>query len=235
VSDGGERRIIDYGIGETGIDEQGGTVEQRIYQALQVLYEQLIGEGFLVDGSTQRRGADIMLIDSGFCSDTIFQFTNAPGVAGVYAIKGYGSTQKIGRGGVYRTPLTDNTAIYVGDEYHVGRHKTKNVWQVHINVDVWKYRVQESLVMPDENRVALFDVRMPREHFSFSKHITSEQVVEEFVEGKGVVRRWEAKSRNNHWLDATGYAYVGADFGGVLLDQAAAQSAQGKKTEIRSM
>ena len=47
------------------------------------------------------------------------------------------------------------------------------------------------------------------EHLSFAKHLTAEKRVEEFIAGKGLVSRWEAVHRNNHWLDALALACVG--------------------------
>jgi hypothetical protein len=47
------------------------------------------------------------------------------------------------------------------------------------------------------------------EHLSFAKHLTAEKRVEEFIAGKGLISRWEAVHRNNHWLDALALACVG--------------------------
>jgi len=46
------------------------------------------------------------------------------------------------------------------------------------------------------------------EHLSIAKHFTAEKKVEEFVAGRGVVTRWVAVSRNNHWLDAVELAKI---------------------------
>jgi hypothetical protein len=213
------RRIIDYGIQETNVDESANSTEQCIFTALCELYEELFVRGFLVAGSDESIGANIMMIDSGYLPDVIYQFVNSNGISGAFAVKGYGSTQKVGRGNVYTAPKTMNTAMYVGDEFHVSQSQTKNATIVHINSDVWKYRVQESFMLEGDHRVCLFECRDPeRTHFSFSKHITSEKVSEVFVEGKGLQRVWEAKTRNNHWLDATNYSYVGIELGLYLLE-----------------
>ena len=42
----------------------------------------------------------------------------------------------------------------------------------------------------------------PQEHLSLAKHLTAEAKTEEFVQGKGVVVKWERLRRQNHWFDA---------------------------------
>jgi hypothetical protein len=55
------------------------------------------------------------------------------------------------------------------------------------------------------------------EHMGFAKHLTAERKTEEFVAGKGLVTKWEAVNRNNHWLDATCMACVGGWWAGERL------------------
>ena len=42
-----------------------------------------------------------------------------------------------------------------------------------------------------------------------TKHLTAERRIEEFIAGKGLVSRWEAVTKHNHWLDALALACVG--------------------------
>jgi len=49
------------------------------------------------------------------------------------------------------------------------------------------------------------------------KHIVAEREEEEFVRGKGLVRRWKALSRNNHWKDADYMSAVAANMRGIRL------------------
>jgi hypothetical protein len=78
-----------------------------------------------------------------------------------------------------------------------------------INADHWKSfghaRVQTPAGQP--GGLTLFHASAT-EHLSFSKHLTAEKRVEEFVAGKGLVTRWEAINRNNHYLDACSMACV---------------------------
>jgi hypothetical protein len=58
-------------------------------------------------------------------------------------------------------------------------------------------------------------------HLSFAKHLTAERQVEEFSPGEGTVIRWEAVSRNNHYLDATCLACVAGHEAGMRLIEVA--------------
>ncbi|TWT51934.1 hypothetical protein KOR42_32160 [Thalassoglobus neptunius] len=53
--------------------------------------------------------------------------------------------------------------------------------------------------------------------------LTAERQTEEFVNGKGVVTRWERTRRNNHWLDALYNACAAGHYVGARLlgDQSA--------------
>lgn len=61
-----------------------------------------------------------------------------------------------------------------------------------------------------------YDARLG-EHMSLVKHLTAEQEVEEFIAGRGLVRRWERVRRQNHWLDALNYASLAAYCCGLRL------------------
>jgi hypothetical protein len=43
---------------------------------------------------------------------------------------------------------------------------------------------------------------LPQDHLPLAKHLTAETKIEEFVQGKGMVVRWERLRRQNHWFDA---------------------------------
>jgi len=48
-----------------------------------------------------------------------------------------------------------------------------------------------------------FQSTYPNEHTTIAKHLgESEKVQEEFVPGKGLIRKWVRQSRANHYFDA---------------------------------
>jgi hypothetical protein len=55
-----------------------------------------------------------------------------------------------------------------------------------------------------------------REHGHYAHHICAEVEVEDVVKG-GIVRRWQPKNKENHWLDASYYADVAAAILGVRM------------------
>lgn len=55
-----------------------------------------------------------------------------------------------------------------------------------------------------------------RAHGHYAHHICAEVEVEDLVKG-GIVRRWQTKTKENHWLDASYYADVGAAIQGVRV------------------
>jgi hypothetical protein len=64
--------------------------------------------------------------------------------------------------------------------------------------------------------LSLFDLEGGR-HSSFAAHITAEELVTEFKEGKGTKTFWNVKNDNNHWLDATYMASAASEICGVKL------------------
>ena len=63
----------------------------------------------------------------------------------------------------------------------------------------------------------LFRSQDKKRHMAFSHHIVAEMREEQFVPGKGVVRKWKELSKNNHYLDATALACAAAGCLGVRL------------------
>jgi phage terminase large subunit GpA-like protein len=55
-----------------------------------------------------------------------------------------------------------------------------------------------------------------RAHGHYAHHICAEVEVEDVVKG-GLVRRWQNKNKENHWLDASYYADVAAAIKGVRV------------------
>jgi hypothetical protein len=54
-------------------------------------------------------------------------------------------------------------------------------------------------------------------HLDLARQWLSEKQVEEFVTGRGLVKRWEKISGKNHWFDALYAACAAGNFGGVDL------------------
>lgn len=94
------------------------------------------------------------------------------------------------------------------------------------DADRWKAFVHAALSAPlgTSGSMSLYAAASPGEHLTLARHVLSEKAVEEFVPGKGVVRRWVAVSRQNHFLDALAGACLAAALAGVLVPASAASA-----------
>jgi phage terminase large subunit GpA-like protein len=108
--------------------------------------------------------------------------------------KGFG-VQQLGKRKFFREPGYEAVAQKAG------------YMLVEVNSDFWKSHVHSRLQTPIDQPggLSLFHAT-PTEHLTFAKHLTAERRVEEFVAGRGLVTRWEAVNRNNHFLDALALA-----------------------------
>ncbi|MCP4571487.1 MAG: hypothetical protein GY838_03980 [bacterium] len=161
---------------------------------------------------------DQVWIDARYNMSTICAFIRESGDR-FRPVFGYGATQMDGR--KYTQPKSTGKIVkLIGDGYHVGVHKAERVYMIDVDVDQWKKTVHQRLAMPipEPGALALFDTD-PREHIKFAKHLTAETQIEEFVAGKGMVRKWKQKRSANHWLDSTVYAAASGHFAGVRVGE----------------
>lgn len=164
----------------------------------------------------------LTFIDARYKTDTILGFAAecAPLLPGVFATMSFGATQK--RQGGYKRD-TGSKVVGVGENYSLVRRVDGHQY-VEVNADQWKAWLHARVVTPMDEPSALtlfgLEDNVPADHFSYAKHLTSEKQVEEFVQGQGTVIRFEASSRNNHWLDATMLACVAAHAAGARLVEA---------------
>lgn len=89
--------------------------------------------------------------------------------------------------------------------------------------DHWKGFVHAALTTPvgAAGGMTLFAAASPGEHLTLARHVLAEKAVEEFVAGKGLVRRWVAMSRQNHFLDALALSCLGASLLKVIMPASA--------------
>lgn len=216
--------VVDYGRFDVASDDLG--VEKALLAALRD-FRELIAAGWATTAG-EMRIPDQVWIDSGWSEHThvVYEFVHeSNGLMGgggqrFFPTKGYGASQTRDR--AYRAPAKKTTTIkLLGEGYHIARIRHTNrpgVFLVEINADHWKSFVHERLASPQDAVGAMtFYQAMPMEHTSFTRHITAERRVEEFVAGKGVVARWQRLRRSNHWLDCLVGAAAAAHFCGARL------------------
>lgn len=143
-----------------------------------------------------------------FCRGINKQVGCQPGRERWRPAMGYGEGQRSGASlvGRYTAPKKRTNEIkYIGRELHFAASKQHQMLIVHVNSDHWKSELHQRLAMPPdaEQAITLYDAPTRRAHAEFARHLTAEKQVEEYVEGRGDIIKWERIDRQNHWLDAS--------------------------------
>ena len=134
---------------------------------------------------------------------------------------------------------TGATVKKIGSGWHIAYVPATQMYLVEVNADIWKSRIHQMLLLKPDTKGSLTLYRATEnEHVSFVKHMMSEHEVDEFVAGRGIVKRWEKLHSNNHWFDAQYIAAAAASFCGFsLFDNVdvAEAAASGGALSVRQM
>lgn len=210
--------IVDYGRAEVaGTDRamDNEASEPMIYRALLNWRDELLAKKY-VDASGAERAVDAVFVDSGTFTDAAYEFVRQVGGAPFYCSKGIGN---------YRDKTTETDKVKPGNHFHASYQESQGLWLYDMDTDYWKQFVHERFLTPtfDEanmlrrGAMSLFVQPNDRKHTSFAQHITAEELVSEFKEGKGLKTYWNVTNDNNHWLDATYMAAAAASARGIYL------------------
>ncbi len=213
----GKSYIVDYGTFDIMSDDLG--VDRATQIALRE-YRDAIMQAFIRSGGGDYIAPNQVWIDSGYSAtkQQVFSFCREAGER-FRPIKGWGTSEK----NHYPNPQgLGKKTRFIGDEYHFAFLPEERVFLVHINVDNWKPIVHNRLSIPQESdgSCVLFQSPDKNEHKRFVHHLTAERQIEEFVQGKGVVKRMIQDSRSNHYLDCLAYAAAAAHFCGIRVIRA---------------
>lgn len=225
AGDGGRSHVVEHGR----IDVPGAEfdVKVAIGKALDELRE-LCSAGWVQQGSGAPRQPDAVLIDSRWETNAVFAWCvqahrgAAPGTRRRYwPIRGHGTSRQAYRMTAYQPPPRKSLRVRViGEDYHVEKLLAHHVDLICINVDHWKTWVHKRLMTPTGQPGAMtLYVGLANEHVTFAKHLTAERQVREWVAGEGWRIKWEMVRRQNHWLDASGYAGVAVHLVGFRIVQ----------------
>ena len=213
----GTGHIVDYGQFEIPTDSLG--VERAILAALREFRDNTCLAGF---GAGLRK-PDAVWIDAGYMGDVVKTFVREPATNSKIfrPILGRGSNNRTRTRQTYTAPRKrTNAIIKIGEGWHLVWQKAERVHVVEISSDQWKTWSHLRFTTPREEPGAMTLFRAGKnEHLKFSKHLTAERQIEEFVPGKGMVIKWEVLRRANHWLDCYYVACAAANFHGVRLNQ----------------
>jgi len=200
-------------------------VEIALVQALRARREEIDAEPYAtVDGEI--REIDATLVDAGWQTQAIYHACNQLGFGWMPAM-GFGKSR-----GCAKTNFSDQVHTSAdrkpGDGWFLSR-RPKGVWLVCCDTDRWK-RWEHDRWMTPEGRPGCMSIfgepvkerdfrRMTdgqREILAYAHHIVAEVEREDPVKGV-IVRKWVAKSNNNHWLDASYLSDVAANLKGISL------------------
>lgn len=215
--------VPDYGVLEVPTKELG--FERALMQALRQ-FRDVILAGWPMGEA--RKAPDEVWIDARWHEhqETVYAFCRESGPPFCPSM-GYGSGQQTHA--TYTAPkTTGNLVKWIGDGYHITHFPKKGVNVAEVDADRWKSWLHERLScprydtanqQPTRGAITFYQSADRREHFKLTKHITAEKEVEEFVPGKGMVKKWIKLRQANHWLDTLYNAAAAGHYRGIRLVQ----------------
>lgn len=211
---GGSSRIVDYGTFEVPSKDQDVAVA--ILNALREFRDGTIALGWPTSDG-QARLPDQVWIDAGYQPASVYAFIRESGDRFRPAL-GQGAGQHYPSR--YHKPSNTNQRVRaIGQEYHFVYMKDERVLVAEVNADAWKSFLHERLITPvdEPGAMTFYQSSDANEHLSISKHFTAEKQTEEFLAGKGWIKKWVRSSRRNHWFDAAYNACAAGHLCGVRL------------------
>ena len=209
--------VVDYGIAEVSgtdrsIDNEAS--EPMIYKALLNWRDELLNKNY-TDATGTVRKIDFCLVDSGTFTNAAYEFCRQ--VKGIFhPSKGINP---------YHPRKQSSANVLAGANLHAQRFTAQDIWLYELDTNYWKQWLHERFLTPtfDENNMlrrgslSIYQPEGSQKHISYAQHIASEELLTEFIEGKGVKTKWTPKNDNNHWLDATYMAAAASEVCGVKL------------------
>lgn len=209
--------VVDYGCQEVEFAEVG--LERALMIALRQLWD-LFYQGWPAATGGQRRRPDVVLVDSGWQSDTVYAFMRQlqPGCGRWLPSKGFGWARQ---GRSYQVPKKlSQTVVLIGEHCHVSCLEATGVLLAEFDADHWKSytHARAKTAAGEPGALSLF-AGQPREHENYARQLTAEREVEKYDSRRGVlVKQWEQVLRRaNHYLDSTSGALVAAYLAGVRM------------------
>jgi hypothetical protein len=203
--------VVDYGVIETPNMTTATDSKAVMAALLPALFDwrtDMVAEGRL----------DFCLVDSGDYTDAVYEFIRSVGGTPFAAAKGWDA----GRFNMGKDAKDRRTFI----EAYAAHQPAEKLWLYNVNTEHWKQWVHERFAtktFDDDQRfndgtLSLYSAPAERKrHNTYSHHIVAEERRDQFVPGKGLVRKWVVTSRNNHLLDATALACAAAGCLGVRV------------------
>ena len=187
-----------------------------------------IAADLFVDATGTNRKVDKVFVDSGTFTNAAYEFCRqSRGI--FYPSKGMNPFQQ-------KTADTKN--IRAGSNIYASKLDNEDVWLYHLDTDYWKQFVHERFLTAtfDENNMlrrgslSLYHSEKSG-HRNYSRHIVAEQLLREFIPGKGEKVYWDKVHEDNHWLDATYMASAASESLGIKLFSASEITVEAKQRQ----
>ena len=192
--------VAAYGTIEIPSDDLG--VELALLVAMRD-FRDLMYTGFGWHHNDELRVPDQVWIDAGWHPTEVCQFIRETKDSRFRPVVGLGEGQLYKRR--YSQPKkVANDVKYIGEEYFIEWMPAaeRQVHMVVVNADHWKSTFHERLAQPQDKEGAItFYHGTKTEHITFIKQITAEHAVDEFIPGKGPIKKWVQDRKANHYLD----------------------------------
>jgi hypothetical protein len=197
--------IVDYGEWKvTGTDKQSSeeNVLKAILRALRELRMYAMADS----------PPDIAFVDSGDFTQAIYAFAKEAGHPW-HPVKGSDT-------GRMKFTGEDSKSQRFYENVRSDADVTNNIWLFHVNGPYWKEQVHQRFITQtfdeshqfNDGSLSLWSTNDIKQHAAFAK-----QIVAEILTVKDGKKVWIPVSRDNHKLDATGYALAGAGCLGVRV------------------
>lgn len=198
--------IIDYGVVHTSQDIDEKSDQESIERAL---LRSLLAWRLEI---TAEHAPEFALVDSGTFTPAVYEFIRQVQGVPFAAAKGHTSKQMrfIGTDTAERIHYEQCRADFQGRD--VG------LWLYNVDSVHWKKQVHQRFITAtfddigkhQDGTLSLWHEESRMAHKTYSHHVCAEMWEERFIEGKGLVGKWQPKSKRNHWLDATALALCAA-------------------------
>lgn len=227
----GQPLCIDYGF-QLVHKELAGDLPMALRQAARELMEKF-DHGWEVEGTNDRRSVSIVLIDTGWETDTIRDVVAENQVW--RRAQGFGFQQHVGSR--YSAPDKNRKLHHIGEGWHdvILTRGAKRFRELQNNADHWKRRVHQALSCPADSAAALLlpKTDKPDGRLEVAKQLTAEKEVISFEAGKGNTRKWVKTFSRNHLFDAAYMSFVGLSVHDFEMERAQKQAEQeSEKTVI---
>lgn len=203
--------VVDYGTIET--PNMSGASDSKSVMA--ALLPALLN--WRTDMIAQGR-LDFCLIDSGDYTDAVYEFVRSVGGTPFAASKGWDSARfSVGKDSKDRRCFI---------EAYASHQPAEGIWLYNVNTEHWKQSVHERFATKtfsddqifNDGTLSLFSSPHDRKkHLTISRHVVAEERRDQFVQGKGLVRKWVVNNRDNHYLDALALACAASGCLGVRV------------------